>query len=81
MGAHGVDPSDSRFEADPADPEQRHFEGVAWFQAPSPGRWHWCWAQSLVLRLGMWEHRCPCGAIRASDAHLWSGRNSRDGIV
>jgi hypothetical protein len=40
-------------------------DGVKWFDAPAPRRWHDHWAQSVgsFPELGGEVWRCPCGAI------------------
>jgi len=53
-----------------------HLDGVRWWEAPLPRRWHRCRAQTR----GRWGHdtsvrRCACGAI---DLGLgWGQKNAR----
>jgi len=50
-------------------------DGVNWFDAPLPRRWHRCRAQSRG-NLGGHVYRCACGAI-SPDGKYWLERNSR----
>lgn len=61
----------------PEDPN-RHLDGVPYWEAPIPGRFHKCWVQTL----GWVQHvrrvdRCACGAIRLFPWPEWTERNSR----
>jgi hypothetical protein len=60
----------------PADPH-RHVDGVPWYEAPLPRRFHRCRPQTSG-RAGHFDFvdRCACGAIRWN-ARYWLERNSR----
>jgi hypothetical protein len=52
-------------------------DGVSWFDAPVPSRWHRCTAQTKgFFRDSGVVHRCACGAISRGDGY-WMERNSR----
>lgn len=62
-----------------------HLDGVPWWDASIPGRWHRHWIQSVGWT-DDWTgggkaelHRCACGAIRTLDGPYsgWMGRNER----
>lgn len=48
-----------------------HRDGLAWYDAPLPRRWHRCFAQSSLDG----KHRCPCGAMDAGSG--WAFKNER----
>lgn len=50
-----------------------HVDGISWFDAPVPPRWHRCKVQTA----GLGAQRCACGAIRRSGLRHWMERNSR----
>lgn len=56
-----------------------HLEGVPWFEAPVPRRFHRCWVQTRGwVGMGLVE-RCACGGLRQpSWGRGWIERNSRD---
>ena len=55
---------------------QSHLNGVPWFEAPTPRRWHRCRAQTIGW-LGFEQvERCACGAIRGGGYRTWLERNS-----
>lgn len=60
-----------------------HKGGISWHEAPIPGRWHRCRAQTQGSVDGaVWTERCACGATRRSPGLLgsrgpWIERNSR----
>lgn len=59
-------------------PTRRHRDGQPWHRVTPPRRWHRCWTQTLELGDDLvWMHRCPCGAQRASNTHMWVSKNSR----
>jgi hypothetical protein len=51
-----------------------HRDGIPWYQAPLPRRFHRCEAQTYGLRMGVL--RCACGGI-ASTFGPWMEKNSR----
>lgn len=53
-----------------------HRDGVAWYDAPIPRRWHRCFVQTdgWLGLTRVW--RCPCGAV-ALNGGPWDERNSR----
>jgi hypothetical protein len=53
-----------------------HKDGVPWFEAKVPRRWHRCWAQTSSRVDGV--DRCACGAMRI-DGSPWMERNSSRG--
>lgn len=53
-----------------------HVDGIPWYEAPLPRRWHWCKAHTSGLVNDAVIDRCACGAIRM-DGSLWMERNSR----
>jgi hypothetical protein len=53
-------------------------EGVAWYDAPVPRRWHRCIPQTLAVHGGRLVERCACGGIRIDGPRgPWMERNSR----
>ena len=58
-----------------------HLDGIDWYDAPAPRRWHRCRAQTKgrdILPGGNgWVYRCACGAT-SEDEVLWTGRNARN---
>jgi hypothetical protein len=55
-----------------------HRDGIPWYKAPVPHRWHRCSAQTVGLVDAI--ERCACGALRYTygrGAGLWGERNSR----
>lgn len=48
-----------------------HRDGVAWYDAPLPRRWHHCFAQSSLNGV----QRCPCGAMNRGAG--WAFKNER----
>lgn len=54
-----------------------HANGVRWYEAPVPRRWHRCWTQTSGWHGLTLVKRCPCGAIRVAGQRRWSERNSR----
>ena len=62
----------------PANPNQ-HRNGIPWYAAPLPRRWHRCapWTTGSTQGLALVE-RCACGATRLDgEGHPWMERNSR----
>lgn len=62
----------------PPDPRQ-HRNGVWWYDAPLPRRWHRCkpWSTGSTQSFALVE-RCACGAIRLNgESRPWMDRNSR----
>lgn len=59
----------------------QHRDGVPWWEAKLPRRFHFCTAQSRgVTALASYIERCACGAIRLGrPGHMpgWMQRNSR----
>jgi hypothetical protein len=55
----------------------RHQQGIEWFDAPIPRRWHRCrtWSRGVVN--GRLVERCACGAIRLDGYGGWMDRNDR----
>lgn len=54
-----------------------HLDGVAWFDAPLPSRFHRCTPQTKGWTYWFTQtFRCACGAISFDGKH-WSERNSR----
>ena len=57
--------------------EISHLEGVPWWEAPRPRRWHFCRAQTLGwIDYFTRVERCACGATRLN-GRGWFERNSR----
>jgi hypothetical protein len=55
--------------------EMIHKDGVPWWDAPLPRRWHRCWPQTTGW-VGMTRtQRCACGAMRTGFDRGWSFRN------
>lgn len=58
--------------------EVRNLDGVSWYEAPLPSRWHRCRAQTKGLTNYFTQvQRCACGAIRMDSYRRWLDRNSR----
>ena len=57
--------------------EAHHIDGVTWFDAPRPHRWHRCKVQTWGVENGQRYDRCACGAIRAVGGTGWFERNTR----
>jgi len=54
-----------------------HLDGVPWWEAPLPRRWHRCRVQtSGLLHPGELVERCACGAFRLNGRY-WIDRNER----
>lgn len=55
-----------------------HLDGIPWYKAPIPRRWHRCKPQTKGwLRYFTRVQRCACGGIRMDGHHGWAERNSR----
>lgn len=55
-----------------------HIDGVPWYDAPKPRRWHRCWVQTSAYVQFDRVERCACGAIRNPRfGSRWAERNSR----
>jgi hypothetical protein len=54
-----------------------HENGVPWWEAKLPRRWHLCYVQTWGLVDGWMFARCPCGADRIDVAGYWHNKNSR----
>ena len=54
-----------------------HKDGVPYWKAPIPRRFHICRAQTVGKLGEEWVWRCACGAIRNPRFKGWLGRNSR----
>lgn len=54
-----------------------HLDGVDWFDAPPPPRWHKCVAQTRGWMLGGFIERCACGGARLHRPGPWLDRNER----
>lgn len=54
-----------------------HLEGVAWYDAPLPRRWHLCRPQTRGSFRALYSERCACGATRLGIDRFWAERNSR----
>lgn len=56
-----------------------HRDGVAWFDAPIPRRWHRCSPQTKGWHNLTLVLRCACGAIGGYEYGrlVWDERNSR----
>ncbi|MEV0830879.1 hypothetical protein [Nonomuraea rubra] len=48
-----------------------HRDGLTWYDAPVPPRWHRCFAQSALGG----TRRCPCGAMNIGSG--WAFKNER----
>lgn len=56
----------------------QHRDGVCWYDAPVPWRWHKCRTQTAGwVGLTRYE-RCACGAVRRNGRE-WFDRNTRTG--
>lgn len=54
-----------------------HLDGIAWFEAPLPRRFHFCRPQTRGYNsLSPLVERCACGSIR-SGGRFWLERNAR----
>lgn len=54
-----------------------HLEGVPWYSAPIPSRWHKCTIQTSAFVKDRVVDRCACGAIRIGLSLHWMEKNSR----
>jgi hypothetical protein len=54
-----------------------HRNGIPWFDAPLPRRWHRCTVQTSGYIDGNLRERCACGAVRLGKDRPWIERNSR----
>lgn len=62
--------------------EPTHADGVWWYEAPLPPRWHRCrpWTTGRVDSENLGPkmiHRCACGAMRFGEKGVWIERNQR----
>lgn len=58
--------------------ELEHRDGIPWWEAPVPRRWHKCSAQTVGWLSCGYVERCACGAISGLGARgYWFDRNSR----
>jgi hypothetical protein len=66
---------------EPREPVQLNtwnLDGVWWYEAPKPRRFHRCRVQTFgYLRSGATVERCACGGIRMDSLGPWIDRNSR----
>ena len=53
-----------------------HLDGVQWWEAPLPRRWHRCRAQTLGRTNGTPVRRCACGAMDIGGLG-WGEKNAR----
>lgn len=56
---------------------REHRNGVAWYDAPIPRRWHRCKEQSRYGYDELVRARCACGGYRWGGERRWLQRNSR----
>jgi hypothetical protein len=55
-----------------------NLDGVEWYKAPIPSRFHRCTPQTRGGPYGLIDiYRCACGAITETGCHGWLNRNSR----
>lgn len=56
-----------------------HRDGIAWEDAPTPRRFHFCTPQTVAFLADPRERveRCACGAIRLDGDGPWLEKNSR----
>lgn len=58
--------------------ETHHLDGVEWWNAPVPRRWHRCAPQTRGwINYFSLVERCACGAIRLDGRTHWMDRNNR----
>ena len=57
--------------------EIESIDGIMWYVAVRPHRWHRCKPQTRGLKGSKFAERCACGAIRLSNWGSWINRNSR----
>ena len=59
--------------------EVYHLDGIPWFMAQLPNRFHSCKPQTIgYINYFDYVERCACGAIRLrSHGHDWSSKNDR----
>lgn len=56
-----------------------HLDGVVWYDAPAPKRWHRCTPQSRAFLVGEHVEHCACGGLRFDGHGIWIDRNQRIG--
>lgn len=55
-----------------------HLNGVPWYDAPIPRRFHRCFVQTDSRNfLTNSVQRCACGGVRFGFHYLWMDKNSR----
>lgn len=54
-----------------------HLDGVEWWEAPRPRRWHRCSPQTRARIARDYVERCACGAARMGGSGPWIERNTR----
>ena len=54
-----------------------NLDNLAWYDAPLPRWWHWCFVQTFGFVDGTYVARCPCGAIMYGLGSKWRNKNER----
>lgn len=66
------------YRSDDGTVELEHLDGVPWWEASVPRRWHRCRVQSRGhISLSDYVERCACGAIRRGGDRPWLNKNER----
>lgn len=52
-------------------------DGIPWYEAEIPCRWHRCKTQTKGYAGSFTVYRCACGAIRLNGRGPWRDKNSR----
>lgn len=55
----------------------KHKDGVPWWEAPVPRRFHRCRVQTMGKLGSEWIYRCACGAVGGPKWPGWINRNAR----
>jgi hypothetical protein len=57
--------------------DAEHLDGVPWYDAPVPPRFHRCKPQTRGWYKTSFIERCACGAIRSQGSYGWISKNER----
>ena len=56
----------------------KHKDGIPYWKAPIPRRFHFCRAQTVGKLGDQWIWRCACGALRSPKRFkFWINKNDR----
>ena len=61
----------------PGGASMRHLDGIPYWDAKTPRRWHRCKPQTRGFFDGALVERCACGGISSASSSIWHERNTK----